>query len=109
MRRTRLLGGLFVLLVAVSAVPSASAQLARFGPIDPANSFPTWYQDKGGLALENCLPQSQAELPWCLLPIIPNGIPPEIFPTNWAIENFYANVTSGVRKVPIPGTNQTAW
>jgi hypothetical protein len=73
--------------------PAASAQLARFGPIDPANGFPIWYQDNSGLALDLCLPADQAETTWCLLPPIPNG-PPEVFPTNWAIENFYSDAST---------------
>jgi hypothetical protein len=85
-----LLLGLFVF----TCLPAA-AQLARFGPIDPSNGFPTWYQDKTGLTLDLCLPQTQAEMTWCLLPPIPNGIPPEVFPTNWAIENFYADASAG--------------
>lgn len=32
---------------------------------------------------------------WCLLPPIPSGNPPEVFPTNWSIENFYADATAG--------------
>jgi VCBS repeat-containing protein len=32
---------------------------------------------------------------WCLLPPIPNGVPPEVFPTNWAIENFYSDASAG--------------
>jgi Bacterial Ig domain len=99
--------GLLFLLFSFIAVPMASAQLARVGPVDPANQFPRWYQDKTGLALDHCLPQNQAEIVWCLLPPIPNGTAPEIFPTNWAIENFYADATSGLRQAVIPGTNQT--
>lgn len=84
-----LLLGMFVF-----ACLPAMAQLARFGPVDPTNGFPTWYQDKTGLTLDLCLPQTQAEMTWCLLPPIPNG-PPEVFPTNWAIENFYADASAG--------------
>src|SRR5512146_402112 len=96
-----------LLLLLVLSASSAFAQLARVGPIDPANGFPSWYQDKTGLALDHCLPQNVAEQVWCLLPPIPHG-PPEVFPTNWAIENFYADATSGLRKAVIPGTNQTS-
>jgi Bacterial Ig domain len=69
---------LFVSLFALTCLP-AVAQLANFGPIDPTNGFPTWYQDKTGLTLDLCLPQSQAE----------------VFPTNWAIENFYSDASAG--------------
>src|SRR4051812_11864098 len=86
---------LLMLVVFVGTARTASAQLARFGPIDPTNGFPTWYQDTTGLTLDHCLPQSQAEMTWCLLPPIPNGNPPEVFPTNWSIENFYADATAG--------------
>jgi hypothetical protein len=98
---------LFLAVWMLCAAP-AQAALQQFGPIDPANGFPTWYQDTTGLALEHCLPQTQAELVWCVLPPIPNGTAPEVFPTNWAIENFYTDATSGVRLAPIPGTTQTA-
>src|SRR5512146_2209867 len=107
-RKCSMWAGLLLLLFSFIAVPAASAQLARVGPVDPANGFPTWYQDKTGLALDHCLPQSQEEMVWCLLPPIPNGTAPEVFPTNWAIENFYTDATSGVRQAPVPGTNQTA-
>jgi VCBS repeat-containing protein len=85
---------LLIAVVAVTSLP-AFAQLARFGPIDSTNGFPTWYQDTTGLTLDLCLPQSQAEMTWCLLPPIPNGVPPEVFPTNWAIENFYSDASAG--------------
>lgn len=90
--RTKLV--LFALLFALTCLP-AVAQFASFGPVDPANGFPIWYQDTTGLTLDLCLPQSQAEMTWCLLPPIPNGVPPEIFPSNWAIENFYSDASAG--------------
>jgi VCBS repeat-containing protein len=80
-------------VASIFATTAASAQLTRFGPIDPTNGFPSWYQDKTGLTLDMCLPADQVETTWCLLPPIPNG-PPEVFPTNWAIENFYSDASS---------------
>lgn len=94
-----------VLLLLVALATSASAQLARVGPINPANGFPAWYQDKTGLALDFCDNQSQAELNggWCfLLPVnVPNGTAPETFPNNFALEHFYWAANSGIRKVAV--------
>ncbi|HSB78004.1 MAG TPA: hypothetical protein VLM91_04405, partial [Candidatus Methylomirabilis sp.] len=75
--KTHLATALAILLLLFAAVaPPAQAVLQRVGPINPANGYPAWYQDTTGLALEHCLPQSQAEQVWCLLPPIPNGLAP---------------------------------
>lgn len=99
--------GLAVLLVVCIATPKASGQLARVGPIQSANGFPSWYQDATGLTMDFCLPLTQAELNagWCLiLPAsVPNGTAPEVFPGNFSIENFYASASSGIRTVAVPG------
>jgi hypothetical protein len=84
---------LALFIASIFATTSALAQLTRFGPIDASNGFPTWYQDKTGLTLDMCLPADQLETTWCLLPPIPNG-PPEVFPNNWAIENFYSDAST---------------
>jgi len=90
-----------VLLVTV-AVPAAFAQLQRVGPVAAANGgYPAWYQDKSGLTMEFGLPLNQAELNggWLLiLPAnLPTGATPEVFPTNYSVEHFYWNATSGSR------------
>jgi len=64
--------------------------LARVGPVAPANGYPRWYQDKTGITLEFCSPQSQAELDggYCLL--LPGDTTfPEVFPSSFADEHFY--------------------
>ncbi len=75
----------------------AQADLARIGPIDPANGYPAWYQDKTGLVLDLCLPNATDLLNGncLLLPAdIPTGTAPESFPANFAEEHFYWNATS---------------
>ncbi len=79
-------------IAAMMIAPPVLADLQRVGPIDPANGFPVWYQDRNGLALELCDVKSDAVLAggWCLL--LPGDVPgpaPEIFPSNWAIEHFW--------------------
>ncbi|MBE0627290.1 MAG: cadherin-like domain-containing protein [Burkholderiales bacterium] len=73
---------------------SAQAVLERVGPVslDPtAASYPAWYQDTTGIALEYCNPLNSAEVAggWCLL--LPPDIPavPEVFPANYFDEHFY--------------------
>ncbi|MFL5413891.1 MAG: hypothetical protein ACJ79D_21200, partial [Myxococcales bacterium] len=85
-----LIGSLFMLSITFPA----HAALQRVGPVSNAPSiggFPTWYQDKGGLALEFCDPMNQSEVAggWCLL--LPPDVPtvPETFPTPFFDEHFY--------------------
>lgn len=79
------------------AAGSSHAVLERTGPIDPANGFPSWYQDTTGVTLELCLPLNQAELEagQCLL--LPGDAPavPEVFPNAFFDEHFWwaANAT----------------
>lgn len=81
--------------LALNSVP-ASAVLERVGPVDPANGYPKWYQDTSGLSLEFCSPLNQAELDggYCLLlpPIPPQT--PEVFPSIFSDEHFYAAATA---------------
>ena len=62
--------------------------LAGFGPIDPANGFPMYYQDSTGLALAQCLD------PVCagpaFLTTLPNPALPVSFPNNFPVEMFYS-------------------
>jgi hypothetical protein len=65
--------------------------------------YPTWFQDKSGLALEFCDPKNQAELTggWCtLIPPTP-ATAPETFPTNFFVEHFGDQVTFGRIRVDI--------
>ncbi|HEY0565725.1 MAG TPA: cadherin-like domain-containing protein [Terriglobales bacterium] len=92
-------------MLALLAVPFASAQLSRFGPINDAG-YPSWYQDQTGLAMEFCENQTQAELngAWCLLlpRDVPSGAAPESFPNNFGQEHFFWSLNSGARRVPLP-------
>ncbi len=79
-------------LAAMMLASSAQAVLQRVGPVNPANGFPAWYEDRNGLALELCDVKSDAVLAggWCLL--LPGDVPgpaPEAFPANWAVEHFW--------------------
>ena len=95
-----------VLAAATVFTASAFADLARVGPIDPANGFPLWYQDKNGLVLDKCFPTSNlaggdpggAQQNACLLTFPP----PYTFPTNFPDEFFY------LRAVTAPFTVGTA-
>jgi len=85
--------------IALAFVGTANAALDRMGPISTATAiggYPTWFQDKSGLALEFCDPKNQAELNggWCtLIPPSP-ATAPETFPTNFFVEHFYFNASS---------------
>lgn len=96
---TRAVTLLSALLIAATA--SAQVQgLERVGPTSPSNGYPTWYQDKSGVALEFCSPINQAELAggWCLL-LAGDTVAPETFPTPFFDEHFYwagdASITNG--------------
>ncbi|MFL5396171.1 MAG: hypothetical protein ACJ79G_25330, partial [Myxococcales bacterium] len=63
------------------------------GPINPdpkVGSFPAWYQDKTGLAIEFCAPSTQAEVDGGYCNVLTGDVfPPEVFPTNFFDEHFY--------------------
>src|SRR5437667_11092069 len=67
---------------------ACTVPLAGFGPIDPANGFPMYYQDSTGLALAQCLD------PVCagpaFLTTLPNPALPVSFPNNFPVEMFYS-------------------
>ena len=68
----------------VCAVP-----LAGFGPIDPANGFPTYYQDSTALALAPCLDVV------CNPALgLPNPALPLSFPDNFPVEVFYSRAVA---------------
>lgn len=84
-------------VLALAAAP-AHAVLERMGPVSKAPSiggFPTWFQDKTGVALEFCDFKSQAELAggWCTL-IGAGLVFPETFPDPFFIEHFYFDATN---------------
>lgn len=68
--------------------------------VDPLNGVPSWYQNSAGNRVEACLDPNDAN---CMLP---TGTPfdpsqPEVFPTNFPDEFFYASATSS--NVATPG------
>jgi len=79
-------------LLSISMAP-AYAALERVGPVDNSptvGGFPSWFQDKTGVAFEFCDLKTQAELDggWCLL--LPGDVTiPESFPANFFDEHFY--------------------
>src|SRR5262249_36775807 len=68
--------------------PVCNLPLAGFGPVDPANGFPTYYQDSTALALAPCLDAvcGGAAFPTTL----PNPALPVSFPANFPAEFFYS-------------------
>jgi len=92
----RLLARALAVLSAVVFSTSSMADLARVGPVDPANGFPTWYQDLSGLVLDKCFPTAgvadagSAQQNACLL-TFPG---PYTFPTQFPDEFFYFRAVS---------------
>lgn len=95
---------------AVLGLSPAFAELQRVGPVDAAHGFPTWYQDRSGVAMELCSIDSQATLDQGLCLLLPgnttlNAAGVEQFPQNWGIEHFYwAAVSSAVTAGADPKT-----
>lgn len=82
----------------------AQAQgLATVGPTDPANGYPQYYQDKGGLALEPCLANTAVGDPCAIAADVPIPGQPIVFPTNFPDEFFYWTANARIR--PLAGSN----
>ena len=82
----------------------AQAQgLASVGPTDPANGYPQFYQDKGGLALEPCLANTAVGDPCGIAADVPIPNQPIVFPTNFPDEFFYWTANARIR--PLAGSN----
>jgi hypothetical protein len=86
--------GIATLALAATSVATAQAPatvgLATFGPLDPADRFPLFYEDRNGLRLQLC------RTPAMCLYALPNPAAPMVFPTNYSGEQFYYHVgTSG--------------
>src|SRR5215475_10098009 len=84
-----------IILVVACGSSAAVAQLqgqglAAVGPIDPANGFPLFYQDKAGLSLGQCLDTTTPGDPCVLAGTFPNPTAPITFPSNFPEEFFYA-------------------
>ncbi|HXE98442.1 MAG TPA: hypothetical protein VN642_18715, partial [Dongiaceae bacterium] len=93
-RLARWLSLLAVFFMLAAYGSTAQAALKAVGPLDPANGFPTWYQDFNNVGLVPCL--SLTLLPsgnqGCVLPAQPPFYDPGIalsFPGNYPFEVFY--------------------
>jgi Bacterial Ig domain len=91
-----------------TASMGANADLFRQGPINPANGFPTFYQDASPqhIALDLCLPNAAelADGTCLLLPAdIPNSALPIAFPGNFPEEAFWFNANTSTPLGGVPG------
>jgi hypothetical protein len=62
--------------------------LAAVGPVNPTDGFPTWYQDRTGLRLEQCGVLTPDPMCPAVAPLPVPGSPIS-FPTNYTPEAFY--------------------
>src|SRR5690349_12336471 len=88
-----------MVMVAACGPPTAYAQgqgFARAGPIDTASSFPQFYQDKTGRALEQCLDAGETD-PCGITASVPDPDQPIVFPTNFPSEFFYWRAAARIR------------
>src|SRR4051794_14540614 len=78
--------------------------LVAVGPVNTANGFPSYYQDKNGVRAELCL---DGDNPYCgFLPgDIPDETQPISFPDNFPEEAFYELVSSDL---DLPGGGKAA-
>ncbi|MFL5431758.1 MAG: hypothetical protein ACJ79M_19245, partial [Myxococcales bacterium] len=94
-----------VVLSVLALTSPAHAALERVGPINPdpkVGSFPAWYQDKTGTAIEFCAPINQAEVDGGYCNVLTGDVfPPEVFPTNFFDEHFY--FAAGADLTPVSG------
>src|SRR5438094_1331532 len=85
--------GSALLLAFVLSIPAGTVRaqpcftpLVGFGPIDPADGFPLYYQDSTGLALAECLDAVCGGVGF----VLPNPNLPLSFPDNFPVEVFYS-------------------
>jgi len=86
-------------MVAACGPPAAYAQgqgFAQAGPIDRASSFPRYFRDKTGRALEECLDASETD-PCGIAARVPDPARPIVFPTNFPSEFFYWRAAARIR------------
>ncbi|TMB54978.1 MAG: DNRLRE domain-containing protein [Deltaproteobacteria bacterium] len=89
--------GSALLLAFVLSIPAGTVRaqpcftpLVGFGPIDPADGFPLYYQDSTGLALAECLDAVCGGVGF----VLPNPNLPLSFPDNFPVEVFYSRAIS---------------
>src|SRR5438445_3439138 len=79
-------------MTAHAAAPTTCfTPLFGFGPVDPVNGFPQYYQDSNGLALQPCL-----DLACDPALSVPDPTKPVSFPDNFPVELFYSRVISTI-------------
>jgi hypothetical protein len=80
---------LAMLLLSLILAPASHALLQAVGPVDPATTFPAWYQDTTGLSLAPCFDANG----FCAITMAAGpgftGAPPIVFPLNFPEEGFY--------------------
>jgi hypothetical protein len=74
-------------IITLLSANSAKAQLNGFGPTDPSNGYPAWYQDSLGTRLELCLNPQDPFCPALAAPF--DGVQPLSFASNFPAEVFY--------------------
>src|SRR5436309_6034185 len=95
--RTRLViaGMLITSCLAMAAHAAAPTTcftpLFGFGPVDPVNGFPQYYQDSNGLALQACL-----DLVCDPALAVPDPTKPVSFPDNFPLDLFYSRAISTI-------------
>src|SRR5438445_3162568 len=79
-------------MTAHAAAPTTCfTPLFGFGPVDPVNGFPQYYQDSNGLALQQCV-----DLVCDPALAIPDPTLPISFPNNFPVELFYSRAISSI-------------
>src|SRR5947209_5162706 len=94
--------GVCLLTKTAAAITTATCftPLFGFGPIDPVDGFPQYYQDSNGLALQQCLDAVCGGVGF----VLPDPNLPLSFPDNFPVEVFYSRAISKMTVGPILAT-----